>query len=829
MSVSAPLLVRLACVLLACLVAVDRVAAQSADLEPDRQAFNAILNDLSYLEDVRGLGKVDASEFRLDGIADEDFWSEAVAFTRFVRVEPATLTRPRYATKAMLAYSDHGLYVAFEMQQPRESLVEWLTGRDRFRGVVRDEAGLAIDASGEGRFGYFFNVALGGSLRDGTIRPERQFKPDWDGAWEARTRRTETGWSAEFVIPWSVISLPRSGPERRISVRLWRQVGHTGEEFAWPPAPDQSPRYLSVLQPLRVEGIQPSNKYQFVPYISSSYRDTQSSYQARAGVDASWRPSSNFQITSSLYPDFGNVEADDQDINLTAFEQFFPEKRIFFQEGVDLFITSPRSHPYWMKGFNPDPVYMLHTRRIGGKPRLPELGDHQRIEDRAQNLPNELYGAAKITGQNGSLEYGMLVASEQDELFHVVETLASGAERSIDIKGAGQDFAVARLKYEQRSDDGGYVGVGSFSGGVSHPDEKAFVQGVDWHYQSPGGRWQVDGQAIYTDTGSHGRGEAAHMEVARKPGFGVTQVLAAAYMSDSFDLNDIGYHRRNDMWMIEARHIRETTERPGFREFETFMGTYQQWNTDGDLIRSGFFYSVDMVRHNLTEFDWGIRYHPPAYEDWNTHGNGVYKKKNRGSVNFGISTDRSKKFSLGAGMQFAREELGGYRYGALSGVLWRPEEGVDISASLGLTRTFGQVLHHEDREMGEFDSKSFDARLELAYYPNERHQFTALARWNLIRAEEMNRFELPIERGRLVKMQAGAGDSPWDFTATLLTLQLRYRWQIAPLTDLFVVYSRLADERFDGVLDVGDVASDTWDAPLYADFIVKFRYRLGNL
>ena len=817
------------CALIATLAVFGCAEARAAEIEPDREAFHAILNDLSYLEDVRSVGMVDAGAFRLDGIADEGFWAEALVFTSFVLVEPATLEAPKDATKAMLAYSHEGLYVAFEMQQPSESLVEWPTGRDRLRGVVRDEAGLALDTSGDGRFGYFFNVALGGSLRDGTIRPERQFKLDWDGAWEARTQRTATGWSLEIMIPWSVVSLPRSGPQRRLAVRLWRKVGHTGEEIAWPPAPSQSPRYLSAFQPLRVEGIQPSNKYQVVPYVSSSYRDAQSSYQARAGVDVSWRPSSNFQVTSSIYPDFGNVEADDQDINLTAFEQFFPEKRIFFQQGMDLFVTSPRSNTYWMRGFNPDPVYMLHTRRVGGTPRLPELGDDQRIEDRAEHLPSELYGAAKVTGQSGRLEYGVLVASEQDELFNVVQTTASGGERSIDRKSAGQDFAVARFKYEQRSGDGGYHGVGSFSGSASHPDEKALVQGVDWHYQSRGGRWQVDGQAIYTDTGSHGRGEAAHMEVARQPAFGVTQAIAVAYMSDSFDLNDIGYHRRNDMMMLEARQISETTERPGYREFETFMSTYQQWNTDGDLIRSGFFYSNEMLRHSLTEFDWGFRLHPPAYEDWNTRGNGVYKKKFRASANFDVTTDRSKKLSTRTGVNVGREELGGMRYGARSSLVWRPQEGVDISASLAFERTFGRVLHHEGREMGEYDSKGFDSRLELAYYPDDRHQFTALVRWNLIRAEEMNRFRVPEERGRLVKIQPNAGDDPWDFTAALFSMQLRYRWKIAPLTDLFVVYSRLADARFDGLLDIGDVAGDTWDASLYADFIVKFRYRLGNV
>ena len=140
----------------------------------------------------------------------------------------------------------------------------------------------------------------------------------------------------------------------------------------------------------------------------------------------------------------------------------------------------------------------------------------------------------------------------------MIETSDSGEERRLDVRGAGQDFGVARLRYELRQDDGGYFGVGSFSGGVSHPQESAFVQGVDLHYLSPGGLWKADGQVIYSDTDSHGRGSAAHGEMVRNPGSGVRHVFAFGYMDDSFDLNDIGYHRRNDYLVGEWRRNSRT-------------------------------------------------------------------------------------------------------------------------------------------------------------------------------------------------------------------------------------------------------------------------------
>ena len=800
--------------------------------EPDSaltpEEFDAILNDLSYMDYAPKLSRVDSETLKLDAVFDEAFWDEAVSFSKFYVTRPTTLADPRYETEVKMVYSDLGLHVAFRVQQPVESLIERQTGRDGGRGVNRDEVGFALDASGEGRFGYFFRLALGGAKTDGTIRAERIFKYDWDGAWEGRTRRTDSGWNAEFLIPWSVLSLPRSGPDRRLGVRLWRVIGYTDEHLGWPAVPDQYPRFISAFQPILVEGINPSNKYQLVPYVSSSYREAQSSYQARAGLDFSWRPSSNFQITSSLYPDFGNVEADDQEVNLTAFEQFFPEKRIFFQEGIDLFLTSPRSSPAWSRGYNSEPIYMLHTRRIGGRPRLPDLADNQRIEDRAKDLPTELYGAAKVTGQSGSFEYGLLLASEQDELFNVVETLENGDEMRVDVRGAGQDFGVARVKHEVRQDDGGYFGIGSFSGSVSHPQENAFVQGVDLHYLSPGGLWQVDGELMYSDTDSHGRGSGAHAEAVHNPGSGLRHVVAVAYMDDSLDLNDIGFNRRNDFLLFEARRIREQFDHPRFRQLDSSMGIFQRWNGDGDLIHSGFFYSQDIELHDLKEVKWGVRVHPPTYEDWNTRGNGVYKKKSRFNLSGSLASDGSKPLSGVVYLEIGREDLGGMSYqgGAFSS--WRPNEKLDLKLYFGLSRTLGWVLHHEDREMAEFDTTQFNQSLKFSYYPNSQHQFSAVFRWNLVRAQEMNRFRVPDRAGDLIKFVPPQGADPLDFSATHMTVQIRYRWEIAPLTDLFVVYSRVSSERFDGRPDIGDVAQQVWDNPLYADLLVKFRYRFGN-
>ena len=151
--------------------------------------------------------------------------------------------------------------------------------------------------------------------------------------------------------------------------------------------------------------------------------------KAKAGVDVLWRPSTNTQVTATVNPDFGAVESDDVVVNLTAFETYFPEKRLFFLEGNETFITSPRANPQSSQSgpqgqgarrspqtFFREPTTLLNTRRIGGKARHVEIPEDDDIDIPGveQSKPTDLLGAAKVTGQAGKVRYGVLGAFEDE-------------------------------------------------------------------------------------------------------------------------------------------------------------------------------------------------------------------------------------------------------------------------------------------------------------------------------------------------------------------------------------------------------------------------------
>ena len=146
-----------------------------------------------------------------------------------------------------------------------------------------------------------------------------------------------------MFLPWSAMSMPGAEDDRRIGLLTGRKVAHLDELWGWPYLPFSKPRFISGFSPVSVEGVNPRQQWEVYPYVSATSDEISNEADGRGGIDVAWRPSSNLQLTATVNPDFGSVESDDVVVNLTAYETFFPEKRLFFLEGNEVFVTTPRS------------------------------------------------------------------------------------------------------------------------------------------------------------------------------------------------------------------------------------------------------------------------------------------------------------------------------------------------------------------------------------------------------------------------------------------------------------------------------------------------------
>ncbi len=472
----------------------------------------------------------DLAAIEVDGHLDEAAWATPPVLDRLLVVEPDTLADPPFGTRFRMFYTDRGIYASFDLDQPAETIVKRYTARDDTR-VNRDNVSFTLDTSGQGLYGYWMNLSLGDVQRDGTIKPERRYSKRWDGAWYGATQLTEKGWTAEFFIPWSQVAMPKVEGVRRIGISIKRDVAQLNEKWAWPALPKSQPLFMSALQSLTFEDVDPRRQWSLFPYVSATYDRVDEDARYKAGFDLFWRPSSNLQLNATVNPDFGTVEADDVVVNLSANETYFPEKRLFFLEGQDIFSTTPRADAE----YGPR-VVLVNTRRIGGRPGLPDLPADEEFSAREELKLAELLAAVKATGQIGSFRYGLLAASEDDIDYH--------HEGELYVQG-GRDFAAIRVLYED-SRGAAYRGLGFISTIVRHPYSDAIVHGIDFHRLSTDGSWDINGQVLYSDLTDEDDGYGGFVDIDYVPRQGLSHTLQLTYHDDKIDINDLGYLSRND-------------------------------------------------------------------------------------------------------------------------------------------------------------------------------------------------------------------------------------------------------------------------------------------
>jgi hypothetical protein len=568
--------------------------------------------------------------------------------------------------------------------------------------------------------------------------------------------------------------------------------------------------------------VAPRQQYNIYPFASVSHDRIDGKTRSKVGADLFWRPSTNFQLTGTVNPDFGAVESDDVVINLTATETFFPEKRLFFLEGQQIFVATPRADIGRRGvGRTGSPYTSVNTRRIGGRPREPVLAPGETVPERDLIRPVDLLGAAKITGQVGSLRYGVMAALEDDAKFDVSETGA-------DIKQDGSDYGIARLLWESNA-GGGYRAVGVLSTAVLNSQRDALTQGLDWHYLTAQGKLKVDGQAFTSDLDGEGRGYGGFLDFEYTFRRGVQQTLGFEFLDRHVDLNDLGFLERNDQMRIRGAHTRTASNLGWARDNQFDVRGFAQRNLDDLFTGGGIFFSDRLVLNNLGAVTARATYFAKHFDDINSFGNGAYRVEGKAGAAIEYGSDAGQRYSWSLGAGFDEEDLGGTSYNVKGSLRWQPNDRFNAGLFVRYQDRDGWLLHQGDDIFSTFQARQLQTTFNADFFLSARQQFRVSLQWVGIKAEEDEFFRIPTDPGDLIPDTKPAGLNPFDFSVSQMAFQVRYRWELAPLSDLFVVYTRFADQgRFLGDSDFQDLFKDAFDDPLGDLFVVKLRYRFGS-
>ena len=763
----------------------------------------------------------DEADITLDGFVNEPVWKSIPIVDGMKITDPDTLEDAPYKTDIRFFYTERGLYFGIVNHQPAETVISRLTARDSSPfNIVSDAVGLVIDASGEGRYGYGMRLTLGDSQFDFSLLPERQVNPQWDGAWDGRTQIVEEGWSAEFFIPWSIMPLPQAEGDRKIGIAFSRELTELGERWGSPPLPMTRNVWLSGFTKYELSDIEPSRQLTVYPFVSSVFDGIRHDSNSRVGADIYWRPTTNTLLSGTLNPDFGTVESDDVVVNLTAFEVFFPERRVFFQEGQEIFNTSPRSGRSRFSGPPGGPISLLNTRRIGGASRF-EVPNGVSVRPTDLSQPTDLLGAAKFTGQNGNLRYGTLLASEDNP--EIQGTLSDGTR--VDLQATGRDFAVGRFLYEDTS-GGGRRSIGWMGTDVSHPDINATVNAIDAHYFSADQRWALDGQFMHSDvdgvTGSGFLGDVSYI-----PRQGTQHIFRATYIDDQFDMNDMGFLARNSQQNLDYNFVLTESDIPGLQSRTTTIALTNQYNIEGSPVQNAQSVARTWNYLNNDTADIQFLYLPKRVDDRLGRGTGDFRIPERFSLSSNFSSNPASPLAWTLSFEATQEDLGPKIINSGAGIVWRPNDRFSFDLGLNYTDTEALLVHQGEGNYTSFEAHQWAPKLDSNYFISARQQFRVTLQWNSLKAFEDRFWQVNPHRLERLKPVANPDNDPDDFVISRLTFQARYRWQIAPLSDLFIVYTRGSNLPSNSFYTFQDLLEQGWNDRIVDSFAIKLRYRFG--
>lgn len=332
---------------------------------------------------------------QIDGVLDEGEWSSADAVDTFTQTDPSEGAAPSGRTIVRVLAGRKALVIGIVCDDPDPSGIVSFSVRRDATLTSEDHVRVVLGPFLDGRSGYVFSVNPSGARYDALINPGGETdNPEWDGIWEAATKRTTTGWSTEIWIPIQTLSFNPSLREWHFNVQ--RRIQRRLETVRWAfPA-----RQYQVTQTSRAGVITGLPEFSLGRGLAVRPAVTTGGGvpAPAADVDGEFQPSldltqrlgANVLASVTVNTDFAETEVDTRRTNLTRFPLFFPEKRTFFLEGDDIFAFG--------LGLNQD-VLPYFSRRIG----LVE----------GQEVP--IIAGTKINGRAGNTNFGGLVAGTNDK------------------------------------------------------------------------------------------------------------------------------------------------------------------------------------------------------------------------------------------------------------------------------------------------------------------------------------------------------------------------------------------------------------------------------
>ena len=592
----------------------------------------------------------------IDGVLNEQDWAVAPFATGFLQYEPTEGAAPSQRTEVRVLYGNSSIYIGAHLFDTEPDKI-WRTLGRRDDQNKADWFFVSIDSYLNRKSAYTFGVNAAGVQRDGVTT--REMNSSWDAVWDSAVRVTADGWIVEMRIPYSMLRFTEA-ENQSWGLNFRRIIPRTSETLEWAlvKRTERDSGVVSKYGELQgLNRLRPRKNVQVTPYTVSQMVTEEgdpgehiSDGDYDFGADLKIGLSSNITLDMTVNPDFGQVEADPAELNLTAFETFFREKRPFFVEGAQT-INFSLDHG----------SSLLYSRRIGAA--------------------DPIIGATKLSGRTeGGLQFGVLGA-------------ATGANFN-----PNRYFGVTRLKQDlgKYSSIGGIVTL--FNRNITDDALTSVVGGADWDFRLSDNTYKISGIASVTNrqfedpSFEDTRGFSAYTAFEKVKG-SFTYSTSARVVSDEFNPNDIGRIRDVDFWSFSTRlELQFNDGQPfgPFRRASVFTYVYQSISYSKGLNRGlGNWLRAKFFTNGYQEIELSLSSDNlfGGYDLNETRGLGAWREPREVKIGTKFKTDSRRQWQLEPEIEYERKESGGKRIKLGLESSWNAGSRLRLSAEVNLNRT----------------------------------------------------------------------------------------------------------------------------------------------
>ena len=428
----------------------------------------------------------------LDGTLDDDAWTLADS-TRgvFYQSIPDQGIPSAERTVVRILYDDERFYIGATMYDSNPGALVSAGLEQDFATQDSDIFGFALDTYLDRQNAFLFAVNPAGALFDAqAFNDQQSVNRAWEGEVEVTTSITEFGWVAEVAVPLTTLRFRKTDGQQSWGLNFARRIRRISEDSNWAPLTRQFRIYkMSRAGTLTsLDGLEQGRNLRVKPFVNGvrtdGVRADSPGQKLEGGFDLKWGITPQLTLDVTALTDFSQVEVDEQQINLTRFSLFFPEKRDFFLENDGIFSFQDARVRNFRLGSGPRNFKLFHSRRIGLS---------------ANRTPVPIAGGARLTGRVGGYAIGLLNMQTRDDPEH-----------------PGENFSVVRLrKNVLGSSDIGFMFVNREGTGAGVGDAYNRTLGADANLRLAGGRMLLNSYfAVSDEPEATGDRTTAAVEVA---------------------------------------------------------------------------------------------------------------------------------------------------------------------------------------------------------------------------------------------------------------------------------------------------------------------------